>query len=215
MELPRLVIFASGSATGGGSGFEKLVEASRRDVLRAKIVAVISNHGNGGVRERADRLGVPFVHFAAPWTADRYRELIRELAPDFIALSGWLKLAAGLDPRITFNIHPGPLPDFGGPGMYGHHVHEAIMQAYRAGKITHSAVSMHFVTEEYDRGPVFFRLPVEILPTDTPDDIGARVNKAEHEWQARITDHVVNGRIGWDGKDPRSLRVPDGYQFLP
>jgi len=79
------------------------------------------------------------------------------------------------------------------------------MQAYRAGKITHSAVSMHFATEEYDRGPVFFRLPVEILPTDTPDDIGARVNKAEHEWQARITDHVVNGRIGWDGKDPRLI----------
>lgn len=215
MELPRLVIFASGSATGGGSGFEKLVEASRSDILRAKIVAVISNHGNGGVRERADRLSVPFVYFAAPWTADRYREIMRNLTPDFIALSGWLKLVSGLDPRITFNIHPGPLPDFGGSGMYGHHVHEAVLQAYRAGKITHSAVSMHFVTEEYDRGPVFFRLPVEILPTDTPDDIATRVNKAEHEWQARITDHVVSGRIVWDGKDPRSLRVPGEYKFLP
>jgi phosphoribosylglycinamide formyltransferase-1 len=216
MGKPRLIVFASGTSTGGGSGFEKLVVASRESVLDAEVTAVISNHENGGVSARAGKLQIPFVHFPAPRTKDRYQEITRGLAFDFIALSGWLKLVLGLEPKITFNIHPGPLPDFGGPGMYGHHVHEAVLEAYRAGLITYSAVSMHFITAEYDRGPVFFHMPVEIIPGDTADDIGKKVNEAEHYWQPRITNLVVQGKISWDGKDPESLRVPQGgYQFLP
>lgn len=216
MAKPRLslIVFASGSSIGGGSGFEKLVIASREGILDAEITAVVSNYEKGGVRTRAENLQIPFVHFPAPWIKERYREIVQKLSFDFVALSGWLKLVFGLDPRITFNIHPGPLPDFGGPGMYGHHVHEAVLKAYRDGVITHSAVSMHFITDEYDRGPVFFRMPVEITPNDTADDIGTRVNKAEHQWQSRITNLVVNGEISWDGKDPKSMHVPDGYQFL-
>jgi len=214
MSKPRLLVFASGSATGGGSGFEKLVVASREGILDAEITAVVSNYENGGVKSRAGNLQIPFVYFPRPWIKERYQEITRGLSFDFVALSGWLKLVFGLDPRTTFNIHPGPLPDFGGQGMYGHHVHEAVLKAYRDGVITHSAVSMHFITDEYDRGPVFFRMPVEIFPDDTADDIGARVNKAEHRWQPRITNLVVNGEISWDGKDPKSMRVPSGYQFL-
>jgi len=211
---PKLIVFASGSATGGGSGFEKLAAATKDGVLDAEITAVISNYGNGGVKARAKRLEIPFLHFPAPWTKESYQAIVSKIAFDFVALSGWLKLVAGLDPRITFNIHPGPLPNFGGTGMYGHHVHEAVFKAYRDGMITHSAVSMHFINDEYDRGPVFFRMPVEILPGDTADDIGTRVNQAEHQWQPRITNLVVNKEILWDGKDPRSLAVPGGYQFL-
>jgi folate-dependent phosphoribosylglycinamide formyltransferase PurN len=214
MEKPRLVVFASGSATGGGSGFEKLVVASREGVLNAEIIAVVSNYVCGGVCKRAEKLGVPFFHFPPPWSAEEYQKWVKCCAADFVALSGWLKLVFGLDPRITFNIHPGPLPDFGGPGMYGHYVHQAVLKAYRDGTITHSAVSMHFVTDEYDRGPVFFRMPVEINPSDTADDIGTRVNQQEHVWQPGITNLVVNGKISWDGKDPNSVRVPDGYRFL-
>lgn len=211
---PRLLVFASGSATGGGSGFEKLVVASREGVLDADIVAVVSNYLRGGIRERASRLGISFIHFPGPWTEVEYKEIKARIGFDFAALSGWLKLVKGLDPKITFNIHPGPLPDFGGPRMYGHYVHEAVLKAYRDGVITHSAVSMHFVTEEYDRGPVFFRKPVEIKPEDTAGEIGNRVNAQEHIWQPRITNLVVRGEISWDGKNPNSLRVPEGYTFL-
>ena len=221
---PRLLVFASGSATGGGSGFEKLVIASREGILDADIVGVISNYANGGVSARAEKLQIPFIQFpVGPWTKERYQQITQMFAFNYIALSGWLKLVKGLDPRITFNIHPGPLPDFGGPGMYGHHVHEAVFAAYRAGTITHSAVCMHFITdppesssakEQYDKGPVFFRKPVELKPEDTADDIGTRVNQEEHVWQPRITNMVVHGEISWDGKDPRSLRVPTGYQYL-
>ncbi len=217
MSKPKLGIFASGSDTGGGSGFENLVLASRDGTLNAEICAVISNHQNGGVRTRADKLNIPFLHFPKPWTAEAYQQFAQESGADFFALSGWLKLVTGLDPetafnsRTVFNIHPGPLPEFGGPGLYGHRVHEAVIAARDRGKITHSAVCMHFVTGEYDRGPVFFRCAVTIADSDTPDTIGRAVNKQEHIHQPPITSLVVNGQISWDGVNADSLTVPAGY----
>ena len=213
--MPKLIVFASGTKDGGGSGFENLVLSARKGVLLANIVAVVSNHERGGVKEKADRLKVPFVYFPASWDAEGYRAIVERFEADFIALSGWLKLVSGLDPKRTFNIHPGPLPQFGGPGLYGHYVHEAVLKAYREGKLTHSAVSMHFVTEKYDKGPVFFYQPVEILITDTPEILAKRVNKVEHDFQPLITDLVVWGQISWDGRNKESLRVPPNYQYLP
>lgn len=202
---PRLLIFASGTPQSGGSGFRHLVGTTRTGALDANIVGVVSNHKDGGVRAAARNLDIPFIHFPPPHEAAEYRMLVEEFEPDFVACSGWLKMVRGLDPRTTFNIHPGPLPEFGGPGMYGHHVHEAVLEAYRHRKITRSAVSMHFVTDEYDQGPVFFRHPVEIEPGDTRESLGIRVNAMEHEWQAKVTNEVLAGRITWDGKNPESL----------
>lgn len=202
---PKLLILASGTATGGGSGFENLVKAQHNGHLSARIVGVVSNHENGGVREKARELEVPFTYFPGPYTAEEYQKIVEKTEAQFVALSGWLKLVAGLDPRTTFNIHPGPLPRFGGKGMYGHHVHEAVMKAYKRGEIKESAVTMHFVTEKYDEGPVFFRKCVEILPTDTAETLGKRVNAVEHAWQAGITNKVVNRQITWDGRRASSL----------
>ena len=214
VDKPRLLVFASGTKEGGGSGFDVLAEHWFQGELEADIVGVVSNHPHGGVKERADRLGVPFIFFRGPSTEANYAIIARETRANFVALSGWLKLVRGLDPRTTFNIHPGPLPRFGGPGMYGHHVHEAVMAAYRQGDVTSSAVSMHFVTERYDEGPVFFRCPVLILPDDTPDTLAARVNDIEHRLQWWATNHVVSGRIRWDGVNPGSLVVPQGTTYL-
>src|SRR6266853_3160370 len=98
MKKPKLIIFASGTKTGGGSGFENLVKSNRSKSgdLNADIVAVVSNHEHGGVREKADRLKVPFIYFTEPWTSDKYQEIASKA--DFVALSGWLKLVTGLDP---------------------------------------------------------------------------------------------------------------------
>ncbi|MEK9160817.1 MAG: formyltransferase family protein [Patescibacteria group bacterium] len=196
---PKLIIFASGTKEGGGSGFENLIKHQ----IAADIIGVVSNNEYGGVRERADRLGIPFIYFPAPYTSERYQEIVKDA--DFVALSGWMRLVAGLDPRVTFNIHPGPLPEFGGKGLYGNFVHEAVLKAYHEGRVTHSAVSMHFVTPEFDEGPTFFRSPVPILPDDTPATLAERVNQAEHEWQPKITDQVVSGEISWDGENPATL----------
>lgn len=205
--MKKIIIFASGTKdnTGsGGSGFENMVNASRNGILNAEIIAVISNHENGDAKRRADNLGIKFIHFAEPRTAERYQEITKDA--DLVCLSGWLKLVTGLDPKKTINIHPGPLPRFGGAGMYGHHVHEAVMEAYKKGEITHSAVSMHFVTEKYDEGPLFFSYQVEILPDDTAETLAKRVNEAEHKWQPIITQKVLSEEISWDGKNPESLK---------
>ncbi len=183
-----------------------------------------SNHENGGVRRRAELLKIPFMHFSGPYTSEGYMAAVKNFDFNFIALSGWLKFVFGLDSKTTFNIHPGLLPSFGGPDMYGHYVHEAVLRAYREGRTTHTGISMHFIKDtpesaeakkEYDKGPVFFRFPVAIHPDDTVNLITNRVNVAEHYWQPIITDLVVRGEISWDGKDPKSLSVPHGYQYLP
>lgn len=174
-------------------------------VLRAEIVGVVSNHASGGIYRHANETGIPFFHLQPPWDADGYLMLSAQMRADWHALSGWLKPVRGLNPRTTFNIHPGPLPRFGGRGMYGHHVHAAVLEAYQRGEIERTEVCMHFVTEKYDEGPVFFRRGVEILHSDTPETLAARVNAVEHAWQSRITDLVVNSKIRWDGEDPASL----------
>jgi len=208
---PKLLVFASGTKIGGGSGFENLVKATKTGDLDAEIVAVVSNHEHGGVREKADRLGVPFIYFPLPREAEDYSRIVQETGTEWIALSGWLKLVKGLDPARTINIHPGPLPRFGGKGMYGHYVHEAVMEAYKKSEVQNSAVTMHFVTPIYDEGPIIFQMPVPISPDDTAETLRARVNKVEHEWQPKITNLVVHEQIKWDGKDKPSLVVPEGY----
>ena len=205
---PKLLVFAS----GGGSGFEQLVIASRNGTLNVIIVGVISNKENAGVRARAERLGIPFIYHPGPWTAETYQKLIADTGADFVALSGWLKLGLGFDSRKTVNIHPGLLPEFGGKGMYGHYVHEAAIAAYKRGEITHSGLTMHFVDEEFDKGCTFFKFYVKILPDDTALSLGARVNMYEHKYQAFVTNLVVTGQIYWDGVNKDSLVVPEGYK---
>lgn len=221
--LPRLIIFSSGTKDRGGSGFEKLVEAKRKGVLKAEIVAVVSNHEHGGVRQRADKLGIPFEFFSKPYTPFGYFDILKKYDAEWISLSGWLKLVPmknekekldGLDPTRTINIHPGPLPRFGGYDMYGLNVHRAVMDAYLKGEASESSVTMHFVTHKYDEGPVIFRKTVPIHKDDTPETLRDRVNKVEHEYQAFVTNLVVNGQIKWDGKNPKTLVVPKDYPYL-
>lgn len=213
MSKPRILVFASGTPESGGSGFENLVHATQAGSLYANIVAVVSNHEEGGVRMRADRLGIPCVFFPPPWSGEYYTKIVNRFGVDFFALSGWLKRVEGLDPKVTFNIHPGPLPQFGGKGMHGHHIHEAVIAAYQRGEIAHSAVSMHYVTQEFDQGPLFFELCVPITSYDTPSTLAQKVNRLEHEWQPEITNLVVQGQIYWDGTNPATLVCPDGYQI--
>ena len=213
---PKIIVFASGTPTSGGSGFENLVNATKSNVLDADIVAVVSNVEHGGVRERAEALGVSFIYFPEPYDAEGYSSVLQKTAIEkeklWVALSGWSKLVRGLDPRKTFNIHPALLSQlggrFGGKGMYGHREHVAVQEALERGEITETGISMHFVTEEYDRGPVFFEHRIPLQKGMNVDDIQKAVQAAEHEWQPRITNLVVHEKISWDGKDPASLVVP-------
>ena len=247
MSKPNLVIFASGekppidisTAKGGGSGMKNLIEASLDGRLDANIVGVVCNIKGGGVEDKLLRIkeergvDIPFVFFPkTEHTPKRHQEIVCGLGGEdcFVALSGCLWLVPmkkipkdpepGLDPRFVFNIHPGPLPHFGGEGMWGHYVHEAVFGAfckkdlYDSRIITWSAVTMHFVTKRYDEGPVFFELPIPILPTDNAASLGKAVNIQEHRFQPFVTNEVVHRRICWDGKNKQSLVVPMGWEFL-
>lgn len=211
--MKKLLIFAGGTTTGGGSGFQNLVKAVQENKLHAEIVGVVSNHEHGGVREKADRLDVPFIFFPGPWTAEEYQRIAKESGADFFALSGWIRPVAGLDlntsfnSKTVFNIHPGPLPKFGGKGMYGHYVHEAVLAAHKRGELSRSEVSIHFVTEEYDQGPVFMTAGVWIYDDDTPATLAKRVNKAEHEYQPLATEMIISGSVTWDGVDPKTMKI--------
>jgi len=211
----RVLVFASGDPKGGGSGFQELVEFSRTTppVLDAQIIGVISNHESGGVRRRADALHIPFEYWPGPYDANGYRAFLEKYQADFVMCSGWLKFVKGLDPARTVNIHPGPLPRFGGAGLYGHYVHEAVMVAYHRGEITQSAVTMHFVDEKaYDHGPIIFQMPVLIRPDDDPESLAKRVNEKERAWQSYILNLVVHrqiflndGRVVYKSDAPRRL----------
>ncbi len=201
----KLLVFASGTKNGGGSGFKCLVEAAQNGTLQARIVAVVSNYENGGVRKIAEEFGIPFEYFEGPFTAENYQNIVKKYSAEFIALSGWLKLVKSLNPAKTINIHPGPLPQFGGNGMYGIHVHKAVLEAYKKGEINETGLTMHFVTEKYDEGPVIFRCSVPIEASDTPETLAKRVNEAEHKWQPIITNKVITGEITWDDSDPKGL----------
>ncbi|MFA6099201.1 MAG: formyltransferase family protein [Patescibacteria group bacterium] len=214
MFLSKLLFFASGSREGGGSGFEVLVIQSCLGNLQAEIVGVVSNHANGGVFRRAQKHGIPFRLMNKPYGPADYQRLIDEFQPDLICLSGWLRLfpAECLGKIAVINIHPGPLPRFGGSGMHGHHVHEEVLRAFKQGEIDQSCVTMHFVNSEYDQGQIFFELPVYIDSDDTPETLGARVNEFEHGWQWWATNLVATEQIRMENG---RLIVPDWYTFLP
>lgn len=205
----QLLVFNSGS----GSGFEKLVESMRAGVLQAKSIVLVTNNMKYGCVARAQRLGIKYILMTS-FEAENYKKIVQDEHADYVLLSGWLKLVKGLDPRTTINIHPGSLPLFGGPGMYGHHVHEATIAAYKKGKISHTEICMHFVPDpkskhDYDKGLVFFRFGIPIDTNDTADTLAARVNLFEHAWQSYVTNLVITGQISWNGKNTFSLVVPD------
>lgn len=217
--MPKVLVFASGSKDGGGSGFENLVRWSRENPNTFEVVGVVSNNEHGGVKKRADALGVPFIYFAGPYDAEQYKKIADESGAEWFALSGWLKMVKGLPPQKTFNIHPALLSvsngRFGGEGMWGSRVLDAVYEALQTGELKEFGISMHFVTDEYDRGPVFFeyRMPYQIGVSK--ETVAELAHTAEHEFQPKITNLVVHGEIKWDGNDPKSVTYPAGYTFIP
>jgi len=206
-----ILVFASGGKepNEGGSGFQEMVEFSRTNppILDADIVAVVSNRQFGGVYNKAQMLEIPFEYWPGPFDANGYKIIIEKYQPDFIMLSGWLKKTIGLDPTKTINIHPGPLPEFGGKGMYGMNVHKAVMEAYHKGKIKQSAVSMHFVTENYDEGPIIVKYPVLIRDDDSAETLAKRVNEKERVVQSLFLNLVVQGYISYPDPNYKTLRI--------
>src|SRR5262249_35453067 len=145
----------------------------------ARVTQVVSNRSDAGALDRARRAGVPTIVLHDPADAD---ELLRALGDaDLVVLAGYLKL---LPARVVarfrqraINIHPALLPAFGGPGMYGRRVHEAVL----ASGATVSGATVHYVDEQFDRGPIIVQRMIPVLPGDTADSLAQRVLAVEHE----------------------------------
>lgn len=165
--------------SGRGSNLEALLRALGPDAPAA-VVLVLSNRADAGGLERARERGIPAVVLSDHADATEWLRLLDEQRVDLVVLAGYLKLVPAevtrrFHGRIV-NIHPALLPDFGGPGMYGRRVHEAVL----ASGATESGASVHLVDEEYDRGDILAQARVPVAPDDTPETLAARVLAAEH-----------------------------------
>ena len=178
----RVAVLASGSGTNLQALLDGLNAGGGN---AARVVRVISNRSDAGALERARRAGATALTLTDPSKPQAYLDAIGDA--QLVVLAGYLKL---VPPAVVsrfewrmVNIHPALLPDFGGPGMYGIRVHQAVLAA----GAKESGASVHYVTEEYDRGPVLARVRVPVLSGDTPESLAARVLTAEH----RLLPHVV------------------------
>jgi formyltetrahydrofolate-dependent phosphoribosylglycinamide formyltransferase len=165
--------------SGRGSNLLALLDALAPD-RQADVVLVLSNRPDAPALERARERGIPAVGLTDYRDSAEWLARLQAARVDLVVLAGYLKLVpapviAAYRGRIV-NIHPALLPDFGGPGMFGHHVHEAVLQS----GVPVSGATVHLVDEKYDRGAILAQARVPVLPGDTPEILAARVLRAEH-----------------------------------
>jgi formyltetrahydrofolate-dependent phosphoribosylglycinamide formyltransferase len=177
----RVAVLLSGS----GTSLENLFEHVEQRGLPARVVCVIASKESAFGLERARRRGVPAIAIPRKKFADvrSFNDAIHaELAKHDVELVACLGFLSIFEPRERYrgraiNVHPALLPAFGGKGMYGHHVHEAVLA--RGCKV--SGATVHFVDDEYDHGPILAQRAVEVRDDDTPDALAARVQAVERE----------------------------------
>lgn len=183
-------------ASGGGTNFQAILNAIAGDRLDSEVVLVAGNKEDAGALERGRKECI-----RAEWVSpgDDYNDcmhsLLEEVDSDLLVLAGYLKLIAARtvkrwEGRIL-NIHPALLPAFGGKGMYGIHVHEAVLE--RGVKVT--GVTVHVVDEVYDRGPIVAQRVVPVLDGDTPEVLQKRVLEREHELYPQVLQWFAEGKI--------------------
>lgn len=173
--------------SGGGSNLQVLLDRSASGELPGRPAWVVSNNRDAMALERARKAGVPALHVSTRTEGSddgvgrRLVELIDEHDVRVLVLAGYMRVLSPLVlrrlPGRILNIHPALLPAFGGKGMYGHHVHEAVI----ARGVQWSGVTIHLVTEHYDEGPILRQRVVAVRPHDTAESLGARVLRLEHD----------------------------------
>ncbi|MCX7984500.1 MAG: phosphoribosylglycinamide formyltransferase [Bacteroidetes bacterium] len=197
----NIAVFASGR----GSNFQSILHACTTGFIPARVSVLISNRADAGAHELARRAGVPSFHISRQQYANESQYIqslltvLREHESNVIALAGYVKkvpieIIAQYRNKIL-NIHPALLPLFGGPGMYGRHVHNAVL----ASGMKVSGATVHFVDEEYDHGPILLQQCVPVERGDTPDTLAARVLNVEHTIYPKALKALVENRVVFDG----------------
>lgn len=187
----RLAIFV----TGSGTNCENIIRhfQGQQDV---EISIVVSSRSDAYALVRAKNLGVPTEVITRAQLLDEPRKVLQAVRGcDYIILAGFLPkipiYLIDLFPNRIINIHPALLPKFGGKGMWGHHVHEAV----KAAGEKRSGITIHFVNPELDEGEHIAQFSCKLLPTDTPDDIAAKVHELEMKHYPQVIEQVIRRNI--------------------
>ena len=192
-------------ASHEGTTLQSLIEAFASGRIPGRVGVVVSNNGDSGALTKARQAGIRAVHLSSkthqqPDVLDAaIRDALSAADVDLVFLAGYMKqlgplVLAAFKGRIL-NTHPALLPRFGGRGMYGDRVFEAVLQAGE----TESGVSIHLVDPEYDTGPIVRQCKVPVLSSDSLDDLKARVRAREKEFVVETLDAIARGQINVAG----------------
>ncbi len=184
----RIVIFASGSGTNTQNIIEHFQQTGN-----AEVSLVLSNRSNAGVLQKAEQLNINALYFSKEeFVSDKVLEKLKEIDPDLIVLAGFLlKFPNNILHQFrnkVINIHPALLPKYGGKGMYGSFVHEAVLK----NKETETGITIHYVNENYDEGAVIFQEKVKLSPNETTETIAQKVHQLEYEWFPKVIEKILN-----------------------
>lgn len=186
--MKKIAVFASGS----GSNAEKIFEHFKNNPL-AEVSILLSNKKDALALERAKKFNIPTMVFDRKmfYETDEVVQKLQELKIDLIVLAGFLwlipeNLVLAFHNKII-NIHPALLPKYGGKGMYGHHVHNAIIAA----KEVESGITIHYVNNNYDEGAVIFQTSCPVEPSDTADEVAKKVQILEHKFYPLIIEDIL------------------------
>lgn len=188
----NIAIFASGS----GSNAENIIRYFQENDS-VQVSLILSNKSDAYVLERAHRLKVPSNVFPKEdWLAgDEILAVLQEYRIDLVVLAGFLiripDLLLYAYPNKIINIHPALLPKFGGKGMYGDCVHEAVVAAGDK----ESGITIHYINERYDEGNTIFQATCPVLPEDTPEEVAKKVHALEYKYFPLIIEKVMSGEL--------------------
>jgi len=184
----RIAIFASGS----GSNAQKIMEHFKRNA-EAEVVLVLTNNPQAYVLQRADNFEIPSHIFTRQefYDSDDVIRLLKNLQVDLIVLAGFLWLVPqsllNAFPNKIINLHPALLPKYGGKGMYGDHVHKAVLAA----KEEESGITIHFVSENFDEGEVIHQSRFKIDPDDNLEVIKFKGQQLEHQYFPKVIESLL------------------------
>lgn len=185
--MKNIVIFASGT----GSNAENIIHYFKNNTLKS-VVAVFSNNSNAKVIERSKKLGVKTVIFnKEELYSDIFLLKLNAFKPDLIVLAGFLlKFPEHIIqeyPNKIINIHPALLPKYGGKGMYGSHVHQAVLD----NKETETGITIHFVNEQYDEGKIILQKKTSVIGCITAEEVAKKVHELEQRFFPQAIDQLL------------------------
>jgi phosphoribosylglycinamide formyltransferase-1 len=187
--MKKIVLFASGSGTNAQAILDHFEDSDQ-----VKVSLILSNNPLAGVLERAKKAQVECLTFNkfAFAEAGSIQNLLQHHQPDLIVLAGFLwKIPEFLIkdfPNKIINIHPALLPKYGGKGMYGMKVHQAVVE----NKEVESGITMHYVNENYDEGAIIKQVSCKVHATDTPEDVAEKIHMLEHEYFPKTIEELLS-----------------------